>query len=256
MMNTLRFMTWNVHGPLHLNPTFDLDAVCAVIEKWSPDVVALQEVDSRGQRTDPFKRLAEAVGEHRAEARSIVTRDGAYGQMLVSRWPFVELPKIVDVSYQEREQRRAIVAKIGAPFGEVKVVATHLGLSLHERHAQARAVADLIDSPRTVVMGDFNDWLWVKSVRRVLARHCPVRTGHRTFPSVCPILRLDRIYATPDCGIVRSWTDSKARGYSDHLPLLSEVKFCPVSISDRGVGRDVGEHPSPKELVFDRTEDS
>src|SRR5262249_38336575 len=101
MTSTLRFMTWNVHGPLHLNPTFDPEAVCAVIKQWSPDIVALQEVDSRRQQVDPFKRLAEAVGEHRAEAPSIVTRDGAYGQMLLSRWPFAEVPKVVDVSYQE-----------------------------------------------------------------------------------------------------------------------------------------------------------
>ena len=83
------------------------------------------------------------------------------------------------------------------PIGEVTVIATHLGLSIHERYAQARALADLIDKPRRIVLGDFNDWFWVKSVRRVLASRCPVRTRLRTFPSRLPVLRLDRIYATP-----------------------------------------------------------
>ena len=50
--------------------------VSAIIEKWSPDVVALQEVDSRGRTDDPFAKLADVVGEHRADARSIVTQDG------------------------------------------------------------------------------------------------------------------------------------------------------------------------------------
>jgi len=76
------------------------------------DVVALQEVDSRGRTDDPFALLTKAVGNHSVDARSIVTEDGDYGQVLLSRWPFAEPPKISDVSYQEREPRRAIAARI------------------------------------------------------------------------------------------------------------------------------------------------
>ena len=194
---TIRIMTWNVHGTFNLNPDFDLEGVCSIIHKWSPDVVALQEVDSRGRKDDVFARLADVVGEHRVEARSIVTKDGDYGQVLLSRWPFMCEPEVTDVSYQEREPRRAISATIRFPIGEATVVATHLGLSMHERHAQARALAALVVAPRTVVIGDFNDWFWVKSVQRGLSSRCPVRTRLRTFPSRLPVLRLDRIYTTP-----------------------------------------------------------
>ena len=109
---TIRIMTWNVHGTFNLNPKFDLDGVCSLIRHWDPDVVALQEVDSRGRNDDPFVQLAKAVGNHRIDARSIVTKDGDYGQALFSRWPFAEEPEVVDVSYQEREPRRAIAARI------------------------------------------------------------------------------------------------------------------------------------------------
>ena len=108
MTDTLRIMTWNVHGTFTLNPKFDLDGVCSIIRNWSPDIVALQEVDSRGRTDDPFKLLAKAVGEHSIDARSIVTKDGDYGQVLLSRWPFAAPPTVSDVSYQEREPRRAI----------------------------------------------------------------------------------------------------------------------------------------------------
>ncbi|MBI5260374.1 MAG: endonuclease/exonuclease/phosphatase family protein [Bradyrhizobium sp.] len=224
-MSTLRFMTWNVHGTFTLNPKFDLDGVCAVIRKWSPDVVALQEIDSRGRKDDPFARLATAVGDHRIDARSIVTEDGDYGQMLLSRFPFSEAPAVIDVSYREREPRRAISARIQAPPGEVRVVATHLGLSIHERYAQAQALASLIRATRTVVVGDFNDWFWVKSVRRVLAQTCPSRTRLRTFPSRFPVLRLDRIYVARGGRIRTAWTDRDARAYSDHCPVLADVEF-------------------------------
>ena len=223
--DTIRIMTWNVHGTFSLNPDFDLEGVCSIIEKWSPDVVALQEVDSRGRKDDVFARLADAVGEHRVEARSIVAEDGHYGQVLLSRWPFAGEPEVIDVSYQEREPRRAISARILAPIGEVTVVATHLGLSIHERYAQAQALAKLVEEPRTVVVGDFNDWFWVKSVRRVLAARCPVRTRFRTFPSRLPLMRLDRIYATAGATMVKAWTDREARTCSDHLPVLADIGF-------------------------------
>ncbi len=116
----------------------------------------------------------------------------------MSRWPFAEPPMVTDVSYQEREPRRAIAARILSDQGEVKVIATHLGLSIHERHAQAHALAELVQPTRTLVLGDFNDWFWVKSVRGVLARICPVRTRLRTFPARLPLMRLDRIYASRD----------------------------------------------------------
>ena len=63
-----------------------------------------------------FALLADAVGEHRVDARSIVTEDGDYGQVLLSRWPFAGEPKVTDVSYQEREPRRAISAR--DPFAD------------------------------------------------------------------------------------------------------------------------------------------
>lgn len=225
MTNTIRFMSWNVHGTFNLNRKFDLAGICALIGKWSPDVVALQEIDSRGRSEDPFARLAACVGGHHVDARAIVTEDGDYGQALLSRFPFAGKPEVIDVSYREREPRRAISASLSTGFGEVRVIATHLGLSVHERHAQAKALADLIRSDRTIVLGDFNDWLWVKSVRGVLAALCPVRTRIRTFPSRLPILRLDRIYASPDARMGAVWTDREARMYSDHLPVIADIWF-------------------------------
>lgn len=224
-MAPVRFMTWNVHGTFNLNPRFDLEGVCSIIRKWSPDVVALQEVDSRSRSDDPFAKLASVVGDHRVHAKSIVTEDGDYGQMLLSRFSFSSMPEIVDVSYQEREPRRAIATDLLTPSGEVRVVATHLGLSIHERYAQARALVGLVKPARTVVLGDFNDWFWVRSVRRVLAQVCPNRTQLRTFPSRLPLMRLDRIYATPDSRIGKVWTDEEARVYSDHLPVIADIEI-------------------------------
>lgn len=234
---SLRVMTWNVHGTFSLNPKFDLPGVIALVQKWSPDVVALQEIDSRGGGDNPFVILGEALGGHSVGAKSIVTTDGDYGQMLISRWPWAAEPSIHDISYQEREPRRAVVADVAAPAGAFRVIATHLGLSIGERRQQTEKLLRLTDEAAhpAVIIGDFNDWFWVNSVRKSLAQSFPVRTRHRTFPSRFPLMRLDRVYGR-DVRIVRSFTDPSARAISDHLPVIADVTaVLPQGISVRSV---------------------
>jgi endonuclease/exonuclease/phosphatase family metal-dependent hydrolase len=221
-------MTWNIHGAYGRNPRFDLGRVIDLIRRHAPDVVALQEVDSRRRRaagvSDPFQALQSALGRHGVEAKTIVTADGEYGQALISRCPIRNV-EIHDISYQEREPRRAICCEIVAPGGSLRIIATYLGLSLGERRDQSRALLKLIGPApsTTVVLGDFNDWLWVGSVRKVLAAELPGRSRLRTFPSICPVFRFDRIYCRPFSALERAWTDTAARALSDHLPVIAEV---------------------------------
>ena len=87
---TVRVMTWNIHSGVGTDGRFDLTRVVETIARHHPDVVALQEVDSRqtlAPARSAFAVLRDAVGEHGIEAKSITTADGAYGQMVVSRWP-------------------------------------------------------------------------------------------------------------------------------------------------------------------------
>ncbi|HVV78491.1 MAG TPA: endonuclease/exonuclease/phosphatase family protein [Pseudolabrys sp.] len=224
--HSIRLLTWNIHGTFGLNPRFDLVRAIELIRKWSPDIVALQEVDSRRQSSDgdPFELLQRALGKHGISARSITTADGHYGQILVSCCPICR-SKVLDISRPEREPRRAIMAEIETPAGMIRVVATHLGLSIGERRGQARELLSLAgpaDMP-TVVMGDFNDWLWAGSVRAVLARQLPGRSRFRTFPSFWPLLKLDRIFCRPAAALQTCMTDRSARTISDHLPIIADV---------------------------------
>jgi len=228
--SAIRLLTWNIHGALGRNPRFDLSRVVALIEFWDPHIVALQEVDSRRDReVDPFAFLQRELGEHGIGAKSITTADGDYGQMLISRWPLSETA-VHDLSYPEREPRRAIVSRIATPQGPLRVVATHLGLSIHERRRQAATLLALAgpEPVPTVVMGDFNDWFWVGSVRKALSRALPGRTRFRTFPSMFPLLRLDRIYCRPSGIFVDCRTDPAARHISDHLPVIADLQIAKV----------------------------
>jgi endonuclease/exonuclease/phosphatase family metal-dependent hydrolase len=222
-------MTWNIHGALGRNRRFNLKRVVELIRRHTPDIVALQEVDTRrvgGENA--FALLQEACGGHGIGAKAISTADGEYGQALISRWP-IQSSAICDISYPEREPRRAIRGEIATPSGPLRVIATHLGLSLGERRSQARALLDLIGEAdmTTVALGDFNDWFWVGSVRSVLARALPGRTRLPTYPALCPLLRLDRIYCRPREALVRGRTDLSASALSDHLPIIADVQVRP-----------------------------
>ncbi len=224
---TVRVMTWNIHGTLGRNPRFDLVRVADLIRRWDPDIVALQEVDSRralADATNPFEYLTGAVGLYGIGAKSLTGADGDYGQMLISRFPLAG-HEIRDISFGEREPRRAIRAEVETPFGPLTVVATHLGLSIGERRRQARMLIELAaGDAAAVVLGDFNDWFWPGSVRGVLSRILAGRTHFRTFPAACPLLKLDRVYCRPRTALVRSFVDRSARALSDHLPVIADLR--------------------------------
>ena len=223
---TVRLMTWNIHGGMGPDGRHDLERMLALVRRADPDVLALQEIDSRRApgSEHPVAMLKRILGHHGISAAAITTPDGDYGQVLLSRWPMTKTA-VHDISVPGREPRRAITAVINAPAGDLFVLATHLGLKFVERHRQCRQMAHLVNlsALTTVVMGDFNDWMWPGSVQNVLARKLPGRTRHRTFPARFPLLKLDRIYCRPASALISSRVDPAARSISDHLPVIAEV---------------------------------
>jgi endonuclease/exonuclease/phosphatase family metal-dependent hydrolase len=223
----VRVMTWNIHGGVGADRACDLDRVLDVVQAHDPDIVALQEIDARRRRkrhAAAFDFLSEALGAHRAEARLITAPDGDYGHALVSRWPMSGVVRH-DISIGRHEPRAAIEATVETPLGRLHVMAVHLGLGFGERRRQGERLAALAAAGGTpsIILGDFNDWVWRSSVERALARFAPDSTRHKTFPARLPLLSIDRICARPQGLIARSWTDPQARRASDHLPVIAEL---------------------------------
>jgi endonuclease/exonuclease/phosphatase family metal-dependent hydrolase len=221
-------MTWNIHGGIGADGRYDLGRIVSTIARHEPDVVALQEVDSRRCAPGdppPFAFLREAVGSYGVEAKSIVTADGDYGQIFVSKWPLAKID-IHDISVDDREPRRAIETEVHAAIGSMRLIASHLGLGFAERRIQARRIVEIArrHPMLTVMVGDFNDWTWPSPLRDALRRELPGRTRHKTFPSRWPLLRLDRIYCWPRDILLHSFADRGARFASDHLPVIADIR--------------------------------
>jgi len=223
----VRVMTWNIHGggPSGRN----LERIVGLILRHAPDIVALQEIDARrktGLIEPAFEYLKEALGTHAAEARVITAPDGDYGHAIISRWPLRAIV-LHDVSLEGREPRAAVETTVETPYGPLHVVATHLGLSLRERRHQASLLAKLgrSGSEPSLIVGDFNDWIWRGSVQRALAECMAERSHQKTFPAWLPVFALDRVYCRPSEIFIRSWTDREGRHLSDHLPVIADLKL-------------------------------
>ena len=224
---TLRVMTWNIHGGMGPDGRYDIDRMVALVRRADPDVLALQEVDSRRTpgKEHPLALLKRVLGHHGIAAAAITSPDGDYGQVLLSRWPMTDTD-VHDISVPGSEPRRAITAVVNAPAGKLFVLATHLGLKFVERQRQCRQLTELTtrSSMTTVAMGDFNDWMWPGSVQSVLAERLPGRTRHRTFPARLPLLKLDRVFCRPASALLSSRVDTAASAISDHLPVIAEIQ--------------------------------
>lgn len=223
----LRVMTWNVHSCIGSDGRVDPERIRNVIRAINPDIVALQEVDSRRDQRDGFDLLGDYLVEgrdsHRAEVRTIRTADGDYGHMLVSRHA-ISAWVCHDVSKPGREPRSLIEARVETGHGEISVLAAHLGLSRRERRVQANKLSELAatDNLPTVILGDFNEPTGFGAATRRLRRSF-ASTGRRpTYPSRWPLFPLDRIWFESSLQLLGSDVCSEARHASDHLPLWAD----------------------------------
>ena len=225
-MNSVRVLTWNIHGFLGQDGGFDPERVRRIIADLSPDIAAIQEVVGPECGVDGAAVLrASMPGADAIEANVERRIEGIYGQMLLSRFPVRHWTK-VDISVERREPRRAIDAVLDAPGGPMRVICTHLGLTGSERRLQVGALCRLLDAdPRidTLVLGDINDWRIGGVSERCLAPVLGAGTRHRTYPAAFPVFPLDRIWFRPVERVIRTRVVREAGLASDHLPVVADI---------------------------------
>ena len=233
--------TYNVHGGVGPDGSFDLGRTAEVIRELAADVVALQEVGDVRGRTPPGDHAAELsdrLGMPVLYQPTMRREDRAYGNALLTRLP-VEGSRAYDLSVKRREPRGCLRADVRFGARPVHVFGVHLGLSRWEQRAQAAMLlgADILRDAAVswplVVMGDFNFWFpgpIARAVRRALTDASDASDARQpTFPVSRPFLRLDRIYvdAAWEVRWCRAHRSEKARLASDHLPLVAGLRLHP-----------------------------
>lgn len=222
-----RAVTWNVHGCIGSAGRFDPDAVIDALRSLEPDVVSLQEVDSRAgvaDGLDTFGYLQRGLGFNAFDVRTIETEHGDYGHMLLTPWT-IESTRRLDLSVGGFEPRAAIslaVRELG-----VRVISTHLGLRVRERQLQVERIVGEVDRLRdepVLVLGDFNEWRRIGVTTRKLCPPFSEAAAVASFPAWRPVFSLDRIW----CGPGLESSDGRAvramAHLSDHLPVVADLR--------------------------------
>ena len=236
----LRLLSYNIHkGIGGRDRRYRLQRVVDVIAAESPDIVCLQEVD-RNVRRSRFDNQPELFAErlelpHRMYQLNVHVQTGGYGNLLLSRWPFLGHHQ-VSLSRQTKKPRGAQMAMIDTPDGAIHVVNWHLGLGERERHWQTRRLLEHHlfregrDLPQ-IIVGDFNDW------RNTLASGpfevhgfqqltTPI-SRFRSFPAYLPMGSLDKAFWRGSFSTLTAHVAKRrlARDASDHLPLVVDFQL-------------------------------
>lgn len=235
-MNRLRFLSFNIHGGRSLDGIRDLRRVNALMDRLDIDIGIFQEMETRpsyGGGPDDIETLAGLSRPYRLLGPCMKEGGGWFGNLIVSRYPVMRglvhnLETKVDL-----EPRNAVDALIQTPHGNIRVIGTHLSLSIFERLSEARNLMRLIQGVEEeeknpiFLMGDINEWQFPSRLLRYLNSHMTPIPCKATFPSFLPLLKLDRIwYDAPDLQVLAHRLPAKGiRRLSDHLPLIVEIDY-------------------------------
>lgn len=247
----LNILTYNIHkGYCTGNRRFVLDSMRQRIAETGADIVFLQEISGRAEKSDAkrrrfsypdqphFEYLAEEVWPHFAYGQNAIYRKGDHGNAILSAYPFASWENI-DISKFPRSSRSILHGVIELPGRDTRLhtLCVHMGLLEQERREQLQALTDRInehvpaDEPM-IIAGDFNDWreraenhLHEDLGLEELFVHLDGRHA-RTFPVWAPILPVDRVYyrglnpVRGSCLSAGPWRD-----LSDHAALFGEFQL-------------------------------
>jgi endonuclease/exonuclease/phosphatase family metal-dependent hydrolase len=245
---TLRVLSYNIHKGFSFGSRkFVLNWIRDSIREVGAELCLLQEVVgyheihptriSHYPTTSQFEFLADGVWSHFTYGKNAIYTQGHHGNAILSKYP-IESSNNLDISTNLFEKRGLLHAKLQVPGkGYVHVMTSHLSLLERSRKQQIALICDYIEQTvpqgeKIIFAGDFNDW------RQKTSRHLHLSAalkeayrsvhGHyaRSFPSIFPVLALDRIY-------FRGFTVTDARrlegglfkALSDHLALFAEFEF-------------------------------
>lgn len=241
----IRILSYNIHkGFTITNSDFILDDIRKALRELNADILFLQEVlghhdDHRCKIPDwetaiQFEYLADSVWPHFAYGKNAIYPEGHHGNAILSKFPIVDWSNHV-ISTNRFEHRGLLKAKVQIPGTdkEMLLANTHLDLTQRGRDQQAGVLIEHMSAEEKlpwVLVGDFNDWNKKVSPRLEKGLSAVEAFKHLhgkyppTFPSMLPVLSLDRIFlhkATPVSATALK--ESHWKKLSDHLPLLVEI---------------------------------
>ncbi|GAB5537019.1 MAG: endonuclease/exonuclease/phosphatase family protein [Rubricoccaceae bacterium] len=229
----LTVATYNVHrwagvrGGKAYHPERALD----VLDEIDSDIIALQEVLRPYEAEDPLQLAAKRLGYHLAFVVTRLHKRGELGNAVLSRWP-LSGALAINLTFGRLERRAALAVRVmGSDARALTIAATHLALVDRTRARQVRALLDhehLASGP-AILLGDMNAWRRTRASKNLddafAVRHHNANWP-ASYPSVRPVLALDRLYARGARVLSLAAHESPAaRKGSDHLPVIAQLEL-------------------------------
>jgi endonuclease/exonuclease/phosphatase family metal-dependent hydrolase len=162
----LRVLCYNIHHAEGIDRKLDVPRIARVILSVKPDLVALQEVDNkteRTQRVDQAAELARLTKMNGVFGANIAFQGGHYGNAVLSRFPIARHKNHLLPNVDSGEQRGVLETIIELPDKRtVLLLATHLDHRRpdQERLASVKFINGLMvnrDAMPAILAGDLND---------------------------------------------------------------------------------------------------
>jgi endonuclease/exonuclease/phosphatase family metal-dependent hydrolase len=243
----LRILSYNIHKGFTLgNRAFVLEKIRSALRILDADIIFLQEVvgvHGHEKHRIPdwtssiqFEYLADAVWNHFAYGKNAVYTEGHHGNAILSKFPILKWSNHA-ISDESAEVRGLLKAHIQLPNGgnEIVLANTHLGLTQKGRNEQTQIILKHMGQQSSlpwIMVGDFNDWN--KKVSRVIEKDLKAVEAFKslhgkyplTYPSILPMLSLDRIFLHNIKPLkAMRLLDAQWKRLSDHLPLYVELEL-------------------------------
>ncbi len=230
----IRILTYNLHHGEGVDGKVDLKRIARVITDAHADIVALQEVDQKTERTggvDQAAELARLTGLHFAYGKAMDYQGGAYGQALLSRWPLTDFVVHPLPNPTKVEPRIAISAQVRPPGQPgFRFVGTHLDANRDDtaRWQQTTRLIELFgtDTTPTILVGDFNARPETRVLQALTAYFSDASASNPapTSPAPAPARRIDYVLVRPAAQWqVQTSTVLPEAVASDHRPLRVEL---------------------------------
>lgn len=204
----IRVLSYNIHHAEGVDRKLDVERIAGVIRSVAPDIVALQEVDTKVKRTESVDQAAELARLTKMDVvfgANIPLQGGHYGNAVLSRFPITRHKNHLLPNIDKGEQRGVIEAEIKLPESKQPLLflATHFDFRPDERErlASAAAINELVakhpDQP-ALMAGDLNAPPASKTLQRLESMWTPANDKPMaTVPVKEPKTQIDYILFRP-----------------------------------------------------------
>ena len=223
--------SYNIHKCVGTDGKRDPDRIVRVIQEIGPDIIALQEVDTRfGERKGLLNlhSLEHDCGLVPVTLSKVSAAHGWHGNIVLVRKDMVSA--VHEFHLPGLEPRGALLADIDIEGGTaLRIIAAHFGLLKRSRQQQAEAIIAVMQARKslpTLLLGDLNEWrVGARSSLATLNAHFGGHAPVASFPSRLPFLALDQGLIDD----VRAHDSPLARKASDHLPIKTRLRLNPAT---------------------------